>query len=78
MEENFEIESGDVSFNERIATFDNEQQEVVADTNYVDDYVDVPTTSNNGNLHIMIIVVAVCAVLGIVLGIIAGRRAANK
>ncbi len=33
---------------------------------------------NNGNLNVLIIVVAVCAVLGLILGIIFGRRAANK
>ncbi len=33
--------------------------------------------TSSGNLHIMIIVVAVCAIIGLVLGIISGKKAAK-
>ncbi len=38
----------------------------------------VNESANSGNLHVLIIAVSVCAVFGIILGILSGRRAAKK
>ena len=40
--------------------------------------IQIEQNVNNGNLNVLIIVICVCAVLGLILGIISGRRAANK
>ena len=46
--------------------------EMLVEPNY-----DVESNKASGNLHIMIIVVVVCAIIGLVLGIISGKKAAK-
>ena len=45
--------------------------------NNVEEISDEAVTSPSGNMHIMIIVISVCVVVGLILGIISGRRAAK-
>ena len=49
----------------------------VEDIAYNDGADVASNTSDGGNMHIMIIVVSVCILLGLIFGIIAGKKAAK-
>ncbi len=59
------------------AVMDSNAYSSVSDQSMSEQYEGNAASSNGGNLHIMIIVISVCVILGIVLGIIAGRKAAK-
>ncbi len=56
--------------------YENTYSEVEYDGN-AENYSDEAVKSSSGNMHIMIIVISVCVVVGLILGIISGRRAAK-
>ena len=79
MEETIEVnvedlESTSESFIEESLEQNNEKTttEMIVEPTY-----DIESNKPSGNLHIMIIVVVVCAIIGLVLGIISGRKAAK-
>ncbi len=77
-ESNNVIDSGDVleigSLLGEVTSNDKElSTQVIDNTNN-----NVPETNNGGNTHIMIIVIVICAVIGIALGIWRGKKAVTK
>ena len=62
------IESGNELETEEVAMTELEKDLTAMDNN----------AQSGGNLNIMIFTVIICVVFGIILGIVAGRRAANK
>ncbi len=85
-ENNFEIEelSGEDLINENAVISEdvanNESISGQTQSQLVKPQIDPSAiqAENNGNLHILVIVIVVCAILGVALGILWGKKSANK
>ena len=85
-ENNFEIEelSGEDLINENAVISEdvanNESISGQTQSQLVEPQIDPSAiqAENNGNLHILVIVIVVCAILGVALGVLWGKKSANK
>jgi hypothetical protein len=77
LNEELETLSGDSLEQNELMESSAEAQEQTMEATLDDEPMDYQENSSSGNMHVMIIVVVICAILGLILGIISGKKAAK-
>lgn len=71
--------SGELISSGEVAESGNEYEtEEVVMTDLEKDLLAMENAQNGGNLNIMIFTIVICVVFGIILGILSGKKSANK